>query len=124
MVNVLKDQQVTIVDVGGKYEALNEELLQGFATRLLDEAEKADPPCLLVDLTGLNYVGSNFLEVLVRGWKRIKQRSGVMALCGVGTFCADILRITRLNTLWTIYPTRQEAVQAMMKQLAEGKTAQ
>ncbi len=121
MVKVLKDQQVTIIDVGGKYEALHEALLQDLAEQLLHEAEKADPPWLLVDLTGVNYIGSNFLEILVRGWKRVKQRAGLMALCGVGSFCADILRITRLNTLWTIYPTREEGVRAMMAQAGELK---
>jgi anti-anti-sigma factor len=119
MVNVVKDQKVTVVDLGGKYEALNEALLQEFMTALLAEAEKADPPCVLVDLTGVTYIGSNFLEVLVRGWKRLKQRQGTMALCGVGSFCADILRITRLSTLWNIYPTREEAIKALSTELAK-----
>lgn len=120
MVQVLKEQNITIIDLGGKYEALNEALLQGLAEKLLQEAERAEPPWLLVDLTGVGYVGSNFLEILVRGWKRLKQRSGTMALCGVGSFCADILKITRLNTLWTIYPSREEAIRAMAAELAQG----
>ncbi|MCS7236884.1 MAG: STAS domain-containing protein [Thermoguttaceae bacterium] len=121
MVKVVKEQQITIIDLGGKYEALNEELLQALAEKLLEQADRADPPWLLVDLTGIGYVGSNFLEILVRGWKRLKQRSGTMALCGVGSFCADILRITRLNTLWTIYPSREEALRAMATELAKGQ---
>lgn len=121
MVQVLKEQNITIIDLGGKYEALNEALLQGLAEKLLQEAERAEPPWLLVDLTGVGYVGSNFLEILVRGWKRLKQRSGTMALCGVGSFCADILKITRLNTLWTIYPSREEAIRAMAAELAQGQ---
>jgi len=119
MVNVVKEQNITVVDLGGKYEALSESLLQEFTTALLTEAEKAEPPCLLVDLTGVSYIGSNFLEVLVRGWKRLKQRQGTLALCGVGTFCADILRITRLDSLWQIYSSREEALKALSTEFAK-----
>jgi anti-anti-sigma factor len=113
MVNVLREKNVTVVDLGGKYEALNEEILQRFSDALLEEAGKAEPPRVVVDLSGIGYVGSNFLEILVRGWKRLKQRQGTMVLCGVSPFCADILRITRLNSLWTVYPSRQEAIEAL-----------
>jgi anti-anti-sigma factor len=84
-----------------------------FAERMLREAEQADPPCLLIDLSQTDYIGSRFVELLVRVWRRLKQRGGVLALCGVQPFCLEVLKVTRLDQVWALYPSRPAALDAL-----------
>ncbi len=46
-----------------------------------------------------------------------------MALSGVHPFCVEILRVTRLHTLWPVYPTRDEAVAALAGSATGGSEA-
>jgi anti-sigma B factor antagonist len=113
MSKVTRQSDVTVVQLGPNYDSLNDEALAEFGEALLAEATHAEPPRLVVDLSPTDYIGSSFLELLVRAWKRIKERDGVMALCGVRPFCAEVLQVTRLSTLWAVHATPEEAVAAL-----------
>lgn len=120
MSNVIRQSGVTVVQLGPEYESLDDEAVREFGELLLTEATHADPPRLVIDLSETDYISSSFLEVLVRAWKRIKQRGGVMVLCAVQDFCVEVLQITRLNSLWPRYPTREDAVNALKTASDEG----
>jgi len=120
MTRVSRQQGVTILELGPSYDSLDDSSLEEFGGALLDEAAHAEPPRLILDLSHTSYIGSSFLELLVRAWKRIRGRGGAMALCGVQPFCVEVLQITRLDSLWTIYPTRSEAVAAVARFVASG----
>jgi anti-anti-sigma factor len=120
MSNVIRQSGVTIIELGPSYDSLNEEALQDFGGALLSEATHTEPPRLVVDLSETSYIGSSFLELLVRAWKRLKERDGNLVLCGAQPFCVEVLEVTRLNTLWAIYSTREEAVAALTDQPNRG----
>jgi len=113
MTNIVRQSGVSIIYVGPSCKSLNEEALREFGGALLAEATHADPPRLVVDLSHTEYIGSSFLELLVRAWKRIKARDGALALCEARPFCLEVLEHTRLNSLWPAYSTRDEAVAAL-----------
>ena len=92
---------------------MRDDSLRKFGEALLTEAERADPPRLVVDLSQTEYIGSDFLELLVRAWRRLKDRDGIMALCDMRPFCLEVLENTRLSSLWPAYATREEAVAAL-----------
>ncbi|MGQ9575494.1 MAG: STAS domain-containing protein [Thermoguttaceae bacterium] len=110
MARLTRQQDVTILELGTSYHSLDEKTLEHLGEILLSQASFAEPPRLVLDLSQTEFIGSRFVELLVRAWKRIKSRNGSMALCGVRPFCADVLRVSRLDTLWNIYPTQAEAV--------------
>jgi len=113
MYRVIRQQGVTVIELDPSYHSLDDETLGEFGRSLLTEADQADPPRLLLDLSHTSYVGSGFIELLVRVWKRVKMRGGIMALCGLRPFCAEVLGVTRLDTIWPIYPHRSEAIAAI-----------
>lgn len=102
-----------MIEAAERYDSLNASALEEFGEALLAEATYADPPWLIIDLTRTVFVGSSFIELLIQAWRRVRQRKGKMALCGVQPFCAEVLHTTRLDTIWSIYPTRAEAVAAL-----------
>ena len=113
MTSVIRERDVTILPLDAGYSSLDERALEGLGEALLSEAAYAEPPRLLLEFSRTQFIGSRFIELLVRAWKRIRSRDGSMALCGVQPLCAEVLRVARLDTLWTSYATRSEGLDAL-----------
>ncbi len=104
---------VTVIQLGPEYENLDESLLDELRASILDVAETADPPKVVLDLSHTKFFGSAFIEIMFRAWKRVDARGGTFALSGLTTYCAEIVEVTHLDRLWTIYPGREAAVTAL-----------
>jgi len=115
MARAILQQACTIVELDSRYDSLDVAALDEVGSVLLTQAAAAEPPRIVVDFSKTSLIGSTFLELLVRTWKRLSERGGRMALCGLNPFCADVFRVTRLETLWRSYPTREEAVKALVQ---------
>ena len=116
MSHIIQCQGITVLELDPSYDSLDQRLLDEIGELLLAQATYADPPRLILDLTHTSFIGSSFIELLVQAWKRLKQRKGNMALCGLQPFCAEVLRTARLDTIWPVYPSRSEAVAALLGQ--------
>jgi anti-anti-sigma factor len=110
MNHIIRGPEATILELGPSYESLDQAALLEFGGLVLSEAIHCEPPRLILDLSQTTYIGSSFIEVLVRAWKRLRQRNGNLVLCGLQPFCAEVLRISRLDSLWPICATREDAL--------------
>ena len=70
-------------------------------------------PMIVFDLSDVSYFGSVFLALLLRCHKFVKSRGGELVLCGASKMATELLRVTALDTLWAIYETREEALDAV-----------
>jgi anti-anti-sigma factor len=73
---------------------------------------------LVFDFQKSNYFGSTALGYFVKLWKRLRRRDGRMSFCNVSAHGREILRITNLDRLWPIYPSKAEALQTVHACLA------
>jgi anti-anti-sigma factor len=94
-------------------ESLNWDVIEQTTQLVLKPVREQVVPMLIVDLTGVTYFGSVFLALLLRCHKLIKSRGGELVICGAKGAVRDLLRITALDTLWAIYETRGEALEAL-----------
>jgi anti-anti-sigma factor len=109
-----KHNDVTCIILGPAFENLDEQILDAIRQTMLDEAEKADPPRVVVDLTHTKFFGSSFIEVLFRIWNHVNgSPGGKFALAGLTDYCVEVLTVTHLDKLWTVYQTCDEAVEAL-----------
>lgn len=115
MIKLMRQNDVTIIELETAYDSLDDTALDELGSLLLTTAVTADPPYVVLDLSNTNFIGSLFIELLVRAWKRLTERCGAFALCCVQPFCEEILEITRLNTLWESYPDRERAVKSFRR---------
>jgi anti-sigma B factor antagonist len=113
MLPISQHNGVTVVELEASYESLDAEALEELGKLLLDEAASVEPPLILLDLAHTRFIGSSFIELLVRVWKRLKSRDGTMALCNMKPFCAEVIRVTRLDTLWDVFPSRDRGIASM-----------
>lgn len=67
-------------------------------------------PMLVVDLTGLSFIDSTGLGVLVSGRNRALERGGAVSFVCTQDRVLKLLRITGLDSVFDVYPTLDEAV--------------
>ena len=72
-------------------------------------AVEADPSNLLLDLSGVSFFGSSFIEGMYRAWKAVTAADGEFALSNCSDHCHEVLTVTKLGDLWSIYPSRDDA---------------
>jgi anti-anti-sigma factor len=68
---------------------------------------------VVLDFHKTEYFGSTALGLFVRLWKTVSGRKGRMAFCNLSDHEKDILRITRLDSLWHICSSKEDALQRM-----------
>ena len=78
----------------------------------LFQAIDAGAPQVVVDLSGVSFIDSTALGVLVSGGKRLQQSAGALAIGCPDAKLRRILEITGLDTVFGVYPSRDEALAA------------
>lgn len=75
---------------------------------------KANPSMNVVfDLSKVGFFGSEFISFLLRCHVIVKKHHCEMVLAGVSDRIRELLRQTALDTLWAIYETRTQAIEAL-----------
>jgi anti-sigma B factor antagonist len=114
--SVTREQGVTVIALGPEYEHLDDAELENLKGVLLNTAVEADLPLVVLDLSRLEYFGSSFIEALICVWKHLNARpGGRMSLCGLTANCREVVGITHLDQLWSVFDTREEAVRSLQK---------
>lgn len=90
---------------------------------LLKAINHSGPTNLVIDLQSGTYLGTAFLGATVRLWKRIGERGGRLALCNVAPQVLELLRITKLHTIWPVYGSRDEALRAVAGHAGEPQSS-
>jgi len=83
-----------------------------FKQQLLDVIGKG-AKSVIVDFTTTTFIDSTTLGVLVGGVKRLRTNDGQLSLVCNDRNITKIFEITGLDKVFTIYPTREEAVSAV-----------
>ena len=68
---------------------------------------------VVVDLTDTTFIDSTTLGVLVGGVKRLRPNGGQLSIVCSDRNITKIFEITGLDRVFTIYPTRDEAVEQL-----------
>lgn len=110
---VKRHGDIAVVIPSPEVEQLAESLMQPAAQMLLVPLKDDPPSHLIVDLAGVRYFGSAFITFLLRCHQVAKQQGSELILSGVNSRIRELLKTTALDTLWALYETRQEALEAV-----------
>jgi len=83
-----------------------------FKQQLLDVIEQGANQ-VVVDLTDTTFIDSTTLGVLVGGVKRLRPNGGQLSIVCSDRNITKIFEITGLDRVFTIYPSRDEAVSTL-----------
>ncbi len=93
--------------------SLNEPEIAVETQDLLDFLTRSASANLVIDLANGDYLGTSMLGAFVKLWKRVSQRGGRLALCNVSEGVVQVLRMTKLQAVWPIYSSREQALIAI-----------
>ena len=110
---VKRHGDLAVIIPSPEIEQLPENLIQPAASLVLAPLREDPPQSLIIDLSGVRYFGSAFIQFLLRCHLLVKQRGSELVLAGVNPRIRELLRTTALDTLWALYDTPQEAIDAL-----------
>src|SRR2546425_12319611 len=105
--------EIAVVIPSAKVEEMHEALIDQ-AARMVVTSLREDPPAgIVIDLTLVNYFGSVFVSFLLRCHLVAKKLGSEIVLAGASEPAPELLHLLELDTLWALYDSRQEAIEAL-----------
>ena len=88
------------------------------ANELSEVQQQVDLPTteqVIIDLGEIPYFGSTVLEWMAQLWKRVKSKGGRLAIVRPSDIGREVLAAARLERLWGIFETRDQAITWLAK---------
>ncbi len=107
-VRVAENNSVQIVEVEGEVDLYSSPQLRKILLDLSKEEHKA----ILVDLSKVKYMDSSGIATLVEALQQTSKYSGKLKLANLRDAVRDVFELSRLDKVFDIYPTIEDALQA------------
>jgi len=105
--NQIKDQSgVAVVQVEGQLVVGNRQELKELVQAALDKGERR----ILIDFSRTGYIDSSGLGALVSISRKIREAGGELRLSGLNEDLRSLFELTKLDTLFAIAETPQQAL--------------
>lgn len=111
--NVTQHKDVAIVEFT-ENKILDEMNINEIGQALNALVETKDRPKLLLDFANVDHLSSAALGMLINVNNKIKQQNGQLRLADIKPQIMEVFVITKLNRLFRIAATRQEALETFM----------
>lgn len=104
-----KENGITILSIEGNLDADGTLAMEEKVVGLLEGGET----CLLFDFSGLDYINSSGLRVLVLAYQRLKKASGKVAICGIKDYIQEVFEVSGYDKIFPLYPNKNDAISGM-----------
>ncbi len=105
---VVRNGEAIIIRVAGE---MNINSAPNFHTRVLEECADA-PKHVVIDLGGLTFMDSTGIGTLLEIMRRLTRAGGKLSLVKLTDFITNIFDVTKMNQVFSIYATEEEALAA------------
>jgi anti-sigma B factor antagonist len=113
-VSVVQDKDVRIVEFTNN-KILDEANIQEIGQTLEALINESNPPKLLLDFATVDHLSSAALGTLINVNNKIKSKNGMFRLANIRPQILEVFRITKLDKLFRIHPTREEALRSFFE---------
>jgi stage II sporulation protein AA (anti-sigma F factor antagonist) len=97
---------VLVLAPGGRVDSVSSSELERLVVARIDRGEKR----LVMDLSGVEYISSAGLRVLLMAAKRLKEPAAGLVLCGLGPSVRTVLELAGFLPLFAVEPGREQAL--------------
>jgi anti-anti-sigma factor len=104
--------EVTIVELTDR-KILDEISIAQIGERLQELVAKTESPKFILDFSSVGHMSSSALGMLITVHKRIREKKGQLRLSGIQPPIYEVFVITRLNEIFQICQTREEALETL-----------
>jgi anti-anti-sigma factor len=105
-----RDGEVIVVRLSGRLDSSTAKTVED---GLVAAIAGAAPPRIVIDLTGLSYISSAGLRVLLLTNRKVAGAGGRMALCGLTAAVREVFAISGFDTILSLHPGRSAAIAAL-----------
>lgn len=110
---VERDGQTLIVTVQTDLREMDYPQIEAGMQEILSLLGSGTIKNIVLDFHKTDYYGSTALSFFIKLWKRLRDRGGRMAFCGLSEHEREVLQVTKLAGLWPICSSRTEALHAV-----------
>ena len=82
------------------------------AKEMTGHAFEAEPPKILFDLSGIDYIDSAGLGFLIGTLRRASQAKGTVCVCGLSAYLTGVFKIVNLQNILEVFPDEEKALEA------------
>ena len=100
---------VLLIHVAGRVDPITSKNFQDLLLPLLHGCT-GETRKVLLDLSGVHYMNSTGLRVLMLALRQCQKQQGEIVLAALQPFLQDVFKITRFDTLFQVFATVQEAL--------------
>jgi anti-anti-sigma factor len=104
---------IAVIIPSPEVESMHEAQIQSAAAMVIAPLKEDPPAGLIIDLSKVGYFGSVFISFLLRCHMLVKKHGSEVVLAGASERIRELLHLTALDTLWALYATRAEAMEAL-----------
>ena len=109
----ISDRDGVCVVVFEDRKILEQLAINDIGSRLTQLAEARTEPKLLLDFQNVEHLSSAALGMLITLNKQMHERQGRLVLAGIQPQIYEVFKITRLNKLFTILSSTEDAIKAL-----------
>lgn len=99
---------IPVLDVTGEIDIYTTPQFKEAVSAAIDE----NKPAIIINMTQVTYMDSSGFGTLLSATKRLRPLEGALYLTGCNESIQRMLQITRLNTIFGVYGTEDEALAA------------
>lgn len=112
-IQIERHDDIAIVTPSPQVEEMHETAIEQAAKMVIQSLREDPPSGIVVDLSRVNYFGSVFVSFLLRCHSLARKNATEIVLAGPSEAARELLQLLDLETLWAIYETRREAIEAL-----------
>jgi anti-sigma B factor antagonist len=110
--NVRRQGNVCVVELQDR-KILEEVVINQIGERLSEVVESESEPRILLDFRAVEHLSSAALGMLITLHRQVVDRQGKLALANIHPQIFEVFKITRLNKLFNIQPTTDDAINSL-----------
>ena len=113
------DDDIPVLDVVGEIDIYTTPQFKEAVSQAIDQ----NKPAIVINMEKVTYMDSSGFGTLLSATKRLRPLDGALYLSGCNEAIQRMLQITRLNTIFGVYASEEEALAAAKAALTDSSTA-
>ena len=113
-IKLTRDGELTIVEFNVR-KLLEENEIADVGRQLTSYIESQLKPKIIISFAGVDHLSSSALGTLITVNYKVRERDGQLRLCSINPQIYEVFLITKLNKLFRIFPTMEEAKASLEK---------
>ena len=94
-----------VIRIDGRLDNSSTEELEQLVRDVLERKEQK----ILFDFSGLDYINSSGLRILIMAFQQLRPDGGKIGICGIRDYIQEVFEVSGYDRLFAMFPTVEES---------------